>query len=818
MFNISLNGKKKYLKELKAISIAVNIREPTDSILSDSEIRDRIRELRDQSMGETTREKSKKNYIRVLERGIVIESISLLKEVSRRVFSDMVPYDEQVWAGLALYCGNIIEMKNGEGKTLAATIFALLQYLSGKSIHICTPNDYLSSRDANWMGPLYKRLGMTVGLIMSENLRISDNESESFELKELDHDDRKQVYSCDVVYGKTSHFVFDYLSDHHVLDNDDIRQVRGLETALIDEVDYVLIDEARSPCIQSIGINSNLKVIHTAQAITDTMINGIDYYCDTVKGAIDFSDRGISKIEQFLNLDNIYDHYLIREEGYKGIIPAIENSLKARELFEDGVDYIVQDNQIVVVEERTGRPLFGRMYSDGMHQALELKHGLPLSRKTQCTGKISMQKYFQKYDKVVGMTATAKYDANEYKDLYSIGVVVIPSRFENLKVIESDSIYRTKRERLNSVIQEIKQAYMIQQPILVGTLSVGGAEEIAERLDDDNISYEILHAKNHEREAEIIKKAGEKRAVTIAAKMAGRGTDIRLSEGVEELGGLYVIGVERNESRRMDEQLEGRSGRHGKKGKAKFFISLEDKLMVLFGSERIDKMMSKLGLEEGEEIKHTLVDKSIKRAQSKINANDFAVRKNLLDYDNVLDRNRSNMYNLRNNVLVTDDLDDELNIIFDNFILRSINQISRKKRLNKEEVIQFIEKINQILHEDKSSPFENQDIVDTEELIKWSKNRFVACFRKKRMGIGEEIFRVICKHIFLRTLDEFWINHLQDMESLEFSFVLKSQSEQDILYWYSSESDRIFDNLLSEMEDSILSLIMRAVVVESDDN
>ena len=814
MFSLYKKRHNKYLEKLKKISYEINIMETIISLKDELSIKERIKTLKN-IIPKEIREDNKNNF-GGFENDLLVESITLLREVSKRVLGER-PFDEQIWAGLALFEGFIIEMRNGEGKTLAATIPIFLEYLKGKNTHLVTANEYLAMRDANWMGAIYHELGLSVGVLQEDSVLFSDNESKHFNLIEDGLSKKRKVYNCDVVYGKGSRYATDYLMDNMCKREESICQIKDLNFVLIDEIDSILIDEARTPVTVTESDHSMIKAISMAKKIAVLLNKNEDYIVNKEYFRIEISDEGIKKIERYLDLTNIYDLKLLENKKYIGILPAIDNALKAKELIKYKHDYFIEANKVVPIDENSGRPQYGRTYSGGLHQAIEEKHGIETHTLTKELAKISLQKYFQKYKKIAGMTGTAVFNIKEYKSVYGKDVITIPSRFKIVREDKNDIIYRTKNERLDRVISEIENAYIKKQPVLINTLSVEEADEISNILVKKAVKHELLHAIKHQREAEIIKKAGQTSAITVAAKMAGRGTDIKLARGVEELGGLFVIGVERNESRRIDEQLRGRAGRHGEIGSTQFFLSLEDELMMEFGSDRISSVMTKLGMEEGVPIEHSIITKSIENAQKRITERNSILRKQLYEFDEVLDKHRSNFYSLRKNILKASRLFDEVSTIFDNKIYRILKQISNNNTLKREQVSEFLSKITAIVNGDISNPFEGYGRISRLKLIKWAKRIFASHYTAKEIRFTKVLWKEIIKFSLLKFLDEFWEKHLKNLYYLNSKMSMEICTQSDILVWYRLQSNILFDGLIVKVEDNFLKFVFQ-VELKSRDN
>ncbi|MFH1939135.1 MAG: preprotein translocase subunit SecA, partial [bacterium] len=611
---------EKELKRLQPIVEKINSYEPDILKLNDGKFKNKTTEFKERlDKGETLDD-------------ILPEAFAVVREAAKRV-TKMRPFDVQLIGGIVLHQGKIAEMATGEGKTLVATMPAYLNALSGNSVHIVTVNDYLAKRDRYWMGGIYEFLGLKVGLIQHD-MRI---------------DERKKAYEADITYGTNNEFGFDYLRDNMAVRLEDVVQ-RGYDFAIVDEVDSILIDEARTPLIISGPSDESSKIYQQVNRIATRLQGEVDYKVYEKEKTVALTEVGVSRIEGLLQIKNLYDEKNMNVQHH------IIQALKSQRLFKRDVDYIVKNGEVIIVDEFTGRLMFGRRYSDGLHQAIEAKEGVVIARENQTLATITFQNYFRLYKKLSGMTGTAKTEEEEFIHIYNLPVVVIAPNKKLIRYNYADVIHRTEREKFKAVIKEIVEVYKMGRPILVGTVSIDKSETLSRLLKKENIGHNVLNAKNHEREAEIIAQAGQGKNVTISTNMAGRGTDIVLGEGIAKLGGLHVVGTERHESRRIDNQLRGRSGRQGDPGSSRFFLSLEDDLMRLFGSDRISGIMEKLGMEEDVPIEHPLVTRSIESAQKKVEGRNFEIRKQLLDFDNEMEYQRKVIYEQRRMVLESKDV------------------------------------------------------------------------------------------------------------------------------------------------------------------
>ncbi|MDK2838945.1 MAG: preprotein translocase subunit SecA, partial [Thermosipho sp. (in: thermotogales)] len=682
------------------------------------------------------------------------EVFAIVREVSKRVIG-LRPFDVQLIGAMVLHEGKVAEMKTGEGKTLVATMPVVLNALLGKGVHLVTVNDYLAKRDAMWMGPIYLALELRVGVIntqnksyeviwkneelakkaLNENLSVWPQgfngefledeaknkeavEAYQVELKEIS---RKEAYECDITYGTNTEFGFDYLRDNLVIDQED-RVQRGHFYAIVDEVDSILIDEARTPLIISGPSKTKASDYIRFNQIAKKLVKDKHFTIDEQKKSVILTDEGIEYIEKLLNIENLYDPEHVNKMYF------LLNALKAHYLFKKDVDYIIHNGEIVIVDEFTGRLLPGRRYSGGLHQAIEAKEGVKIKEESVTYATITYQNYFRMYEKLSGMTGTAKTEEEEFKQIYGMEVVVIPTHKPMIRIDRDDLIYRTEDEKFEAVVKEIKKRYEKGQPVLVGTTSIEKSERLSKMLSKEKIPHNVLNAKHHEREAQIVALAGQKGSVTIATNMAGRGTDIKLGPGVKELGGLLIIGTERHESRRIDNQLRGRAGRQGDPGESIFFLSLEDDIIRIFGGEKLEKIMNLVKIEKGEPIYHPMLTKLIERVQKKVESINFGIRKNLLQMDTVLDTQRRAIYSYRE-YLLSGNIDEHFNDAIDDFIERRLEEFCEKGVCNVEEIKESLKILNISL--DKLPDTRN-------ELKEYLKNLLMEKFENKKKELGED--------------------------------------------------------------------------------
>lgn len=728
---------------------------------------------------------------------ILPDAFAAVRETSFRQLG-MRHFDVQLIGGYVLHSGKISEMKTGEGKTLVATLALYLNALSGKGAHLVTVNDYLARRDAMWMAPVYLGLGLSVGVIQPEVSYIIDwDESSQFKTK-LVKSDKVKAYASDITYGTNNEFGFDYLRDNMKYEFDEMAQ-KNLNFAIVDEVDSILVDEARTPLIISGPTDEKTDKYYMIDQVVRKMVKDTHFTIDEKSRNIQLTDEGINFAEKSLNLNNLYD------AGNVDILHHLNNSIKAWSLFHKDVDYVVNDGQVVIVDEFTGRLMSGRRYSDGLHQALEAKEGVKIESENQTYAAITFQNFFRMYDKLSGMTGTASTEAEEFKFIYGLDVVSIPTHRNMIRKDQPDVIYQTVKEKYNAIIEEIEEMNKQGRPVLVGTSSIEKSEIVSELLKRTKIKFETLNAKNHEKEASIIADAGQKGAVTIATNMAGRGTDIKLGEGVKELGGLHIIGTERHESRRIDNQLRGRAGRQGDPGSSKFFMSLEDDLLRIFGSEKIQFIMSKLGLKEGEAIEHSIISKAIENAQKKVESMHFEIRKHLLDYDNVLNQQRHIIYDMRRSFLNVEEadalmeevLDNVINIMLDNHVRSGVE--ADYDAFNRGLEIIFDLEYN--LDREKTL---NMDAT-IDEIKKLVSQKYQE--RKEQFG---DLFIVMMKLILIHILDNKWREQLMHMDYLRDSVGLRGYGQKDPLNEYKKEAYELFVDMMNRIYLDVVEFIFHA--------
>ena len=718
------------------------------------------------------------------------EAFAVAREASRRILG-MRHFDVQLMGGMCLHEGKIAEMRTGEGKTLVATLPVYLNALTGKGVHMVTVNDYLARRDSEWMGRLYKFLGLSVGLVVHD----------------MDFPERKYAYGCDVTFGTNNEFGFDYLRDNMVIHPDQMVQ-RELNFAIVDEVDSILIDEARTPLIISgPGAKSTDTYAVMARAVA-TLKEGEDYTIDEKQKTVAPNDNVIPKIEKMLGITNLYAPENIE------LSHCFTAALRAKSLMKRDRDYVVRDNEIIIVDEFTGRLMEGRRYSDGLHQAIEAKEGVKIQRESQTLATITFQNYFRMYDKLAGMTGTAKTEEDEFLKIYKLPVIVVPTNKPVRRVDHPDVIFKTKRAKYKAVGKAVAEIHAKGQPVLIGTTSITQSEELSALLKKHGVPHNVLNAKFHEKEAEIVADAGQMGAVTIATNMAGRGTDIKLGEGVEELGGLFIIGTERHESRRIDNQLRGRAGRQGDPGASRFFLSLEDDLLRLFASDNIAAVMDKLGMEEDEPIEHSLITRSIEHAQKKVEARNFDIRKHVLEYDDVMNQQREVMYGERRKILLGENLRENIMGMIKHIIKDEMNQYANEKLYPEEWTLDgLIQDAERIYAPQGRLKKEELEALSRDELKETLENLAEESYRMRELMFGEENMRELEKVVMLRIVDNKWMEHLDHMDMLREGINLRAYGQRNPLVEYKIEALEMFEEMEGAIQDQIATLMYHAAIV-----
>lgn len=699
---------------------------------------------------------------------ILPEAFAVVREASRRV-TGMRHFDVQILGGIVLHRGDIAEMRTGEGKTLVASLPVYLNALTGKGVHVVTVNDYLATRDSEDMGRIYKFLGLSVGLIVHD----------------LTYEQRRRAYNADVTYGTNNEFGFDYLRDNMVISADQMVQ-RPLNYCIVDEVDSILIDEARTPLIISGPGEKSTELYSTLAAIVKHF-DKEDYTMDEKQKTIAPTDSGVAKVEKMLGISNMFDN------EHLDLNHLVIQALRARFMMHRDKDYVVKNGEIVIVDEFTGRLMFGRRYSDGLHQSIEAKEAVKVQGESKTLATITFQNYFRMYDKLAGMTGTAKTEEDEFNKIYKLDVYVIPTNKPAIRKDLPDVIYKTKNAKYRAVVREVIKRHATGQPILVGTTSINQSEILSQLLNKENIVHNVLNAKYHEKEAEIIKNAGQRDMVTIATNMAGRGTDIKLGEGVADLGGLMIIGTERHESRRIDNQLRGRAARQGDPGTTQFFLSLEDDLMRIFGSENISRFMDKLGMDEDEPITANMITRSIEKAQKKVESHNFEIRKYVLEYDDVMNQQREVLYNQRRQVLTADDLKDTIMGMVDDIILAELDKYADEKLYPEEwDFAGLLAQMQQYFvpkHAVTVEELENMSRIEVQEKLK---QIAVDLYNERFNEFGEETMKELEKAVMLRVVDSKWMDHLDAMDALKEGINLRAYGQKNPLVEYKFEAYEMF--------------------------
>jgi preprotein translocase subunit SecA len=768
------------LKKIQPAVVKINALEPRIQAMSDDELKAQAQLFKDRlNNGESLDD-------------LLPEAFATVREASVRTL-EMRHFDVQLIGGIVLHQGKIAEMKTGEGKTLAATLPAYLNALSGKGVHIITVNDYLARRDTEWMGHIYNFLGLSVGCI----------------LHGLDDNERKAAYSADITYGTNNEFGFDYLRDNMKFDREAIVQ-KNLNFAIVDEVDSILIDEARTPLIISGPAEKSTDLYHLVNGIIPRLVSERDYTLDEKARSVAMTEEGIAKAEKILKVDNLYD------PKYIELLHHVNQGLKAYNLFKRDVDYIVKNGEVIIVDEFTGRLMPGRRYSEGLHQALEAKENVKIENENQTLATITFQNYFRMHNKLAGMTGTADTEAAEFKKIYDLDVMAIPTNQKMIRKDTPDVIYKTRKEKYDAALEGIIELHKKGQPVLVGTISIDVSESFSKKLKKRGIKHTVLNAKNHEKEAEIIAMAGQKSAVTISTNMAGRGTDIVLGEGVTELGGLHILGTERHESRRIDNQLRGRSGRQGDPGSSRFYLALEDDLLRIFGGERITGIMEKLGMEEGEPIENRLISKAIENAQAKVEGHNFDIRKQLLEYDDVMNQQREVIYRQRREALngkslkpvieeiIGDKAEEIANVYSDE---RALPEEWDWKGLNKAVFKQFNFRMNGI-------DGDTMDGLTRDGLSQLIADACLREYEEREAVVGTEDFRHLERIVMLQTVDSLWKDHLLSMDHLKEGIGLRGYAQQDPLIIYKKEGFEMFQDMISRIKEETVGILFRIQISE----
>lgn len=802
-FGKLLDSNEKEVNKLKSLVEKVNSLEKKVSKLSDVQLKGKFTEFK-------TRYEKGTGLDELLS-----EVFASVREASIRNLKER-HFDVQLLAATVLHQGKIAEQKTGEGKTLSAVPAVVLNGVTGKGVHVVTVNDYLAKRDCGWMGPIYHGLGLTCATIVHEQAFIydpkhKDTTHDDKRLKHLKLVSRKEAYEADVTYGTNNEFGFDYLRDNMALRLSDQVQ-RGHHFAIVDEVDSILIDEARTPLIISSPGQEATEKYYEFAKIIETLSADTDYLIDEKLKTAHLTEHGITKIEKLLKVDNLY------EKDFS-TLHHLEQSLKAKTLFHKDKDYVVKDDEVIIVDEFTGRLMMGRRYSEGLHQAIEAKEGVTIQQESQTLATISLQNYFRMYEKLAGMTGTAATEAEEFSKIYKMDVVVIPTNREMVRRDHPDTIYKTQTAKYTAAANLIEELYKKGQPVLVGTTSIEKNEFLSELLKRKGISHALLNAKNHEKEAEIIAGAGEKGAVTVATNMAGRGVDIKLGKNVDSLGGLYVIGTERHESRRIDNQLRGRSGRQGDPGETRFFVSLEDDLMRIFGGDQVSKVMDFLKMSEDTPIEHGIVSKAIEGAQKKVEGHNFDIRKNTVEYDDVMNQQRQIIYGIRKQVLETVEGKDVG--LKDQVFEKIEREISAVVSIHTEEGInaqKIIEEFATIVPVDAKTQGEIQNQIsgmsNADQITEFLFNLCKNWYEEREGRVGGEVARQMEVFVYLNTIDTLWVSHLDTMDDLRAGIGLRGYAQRDPLIEYKKEGFDLFEKLMVEIDFEIVHRIFKVAVAD----
>ena len=793
---------KKILKRLRKQVDVINGLNDKYEKMSDKELRAQTDELK--------KRLSKKS---VTLDTILPDAFAVAREAAKRVIGER-PYDVQLIGGMVLHEGNVAEMKTGEGKTLVATLPTYLNALEGKGVHVVTVNDYLAQRDAGWMGQVYDFLGLTTGVIINEASFVYDKDYDNEHhddprMRKLRPVSRKEAYAADITYGTNNEFGFDYLRDNMVNDVDLLRQ-RELNFAIVDEVDSILIDEARTPLIISAPAAENPDNYYTFAKIAAKLVPE-DYVLDEKRRSVALTDEGVEKVQKLLGIKNLYTPDHVRSVYH------MDQALRAQTLFKRDKDYVVtNDGEVIIVDEHTGRLMQGRRYNEGLHQAIEAKEGVPVLEESMTLATISFQNYFRLYNKLSGMTGTAFTEAEEFQQIYSLDVIQIPPNKPVIREDKEDLIFKTEKAKLKAVAEAIKDYHKQGRPVLVGSGSIEKNEQIAKYLEKEGIKFEILNAKNNEREAAIVAKAGEKGAITLATNIAGRGTDIKLGDGVKELGGLVVIGSERHESRRIDNQLRGRGGRQGDPGETQFYVSTEDDLMRIFQGERIASLMDRLGVDDDTPIRTRAVSKTLEAAQKRVEGYNFDTRKNVVQYDNVINRHRRVVYVMRRRILEGDNIKPEI----ERLLRAKVHELTTLPSKNNPK---FVEDFSVIFPVDKEKiekvGKEKKDRLRYEKALELAEE----AYSEKEREIGADDLRGVEREVYMAVLDTLWMQHLENMQHLREGIHWRSVGQRDPLVEYRSESQKLFESLQANLRDEVLATIFNihkadATVRQSQDD
>ncbi|MDC3412240.1 preprotein translocase subunit SecA [Aquibacillus sp. 3ASR75-11] len=770
---------QRQLKTLQPIVDKIEELEPNIEQLSDDELRQKTEELKQRYQnGETLDD-------------LLVEAYAVVRSGAKRVLG-LRPYPVQLLGAVALHEGNIAEMKTGEGKTLASTMPAYLNALTGKGVHIVTVNDYLANRDAKDMGQLFEFLGLTVGLNGNG----------------MTKEEKRAAYMADITYGTNNEYGFDYLRDNMVLYKEQMVQ-RPLHFAIIDEVDSILIDEARTPLIISGSARKSASMYQQANSFVRTLKQEEDFTYDEKTKGVQLSEEGINKAERFFAVENLFDLKNVT------LIHHINQALKAHAAMHRDTDYVVEDGEVVIVDQFTGRLMKGRRYSDGLHQAIEAKEGLQIQNESMTLASITFQNFFRMYEKLAGMTGTAKTEEEEFRNIYNMDVIAIPTNKPIIRDDRPDMIYKSIEGKFRAVVEDIKERHQNGQPVLVGTVAVETSELISKMLKRAGVKHDVLNAKNHFREAEIIENAGQRGTVTIATNMAGRGTDIKLGEGVLELGGLAVIGTERHESRRIDNQLRGRSGRQGDPGVTQFYLSMEDELMRRFGSDNMRTMMEKLGMDDSQPIESKMVSRAVESAQKRVEGNNFDSRKTILSYDDVLRQQREIIYKQRFEVIDSDNLREIIEQMIQSTVERIVHTHTQDELDENWELTSIVEYLHANLLEPSDLSIDELKGIDQDEIIDLIMEKIKIRYDKKETELTSEQMREFEKVILLRTVDTKWMDHIDQMDQLRQGIHLRAYGQNDPLREYQMEGFSMFEQMVTAIEEEVSKYVMKAQIREN---
>ncbi len=838
IFKKIFGSNERELNKLRPVVEKINSFEPDIQKLSDVELKEKTQEFRER-LGKTLNHSVQGAALE----DILPEAFAVVREAAKRVIGER-HFDVQLLGGIVLHEGKISEMKTGEGKTLVSTLAAYLNALEGKGVHIVTVNDYLAKRDCNWMGAIYHALGISTACIVHDTSylyepKVMDKDEVSVEMENLKPITRREAYSADITYGTNNEFGFDYLRDNMVPSLEQMTQIRGLTQTdtrtdaekylnfvIVDEVDSILIDEARTPLIISAPDTESTKLYQQFARIVPRLRKkeparnasqsdaGGDYEVDEKMKAVTLTEKGIERVEEMLGIGNIY------EPGKITYVHHLEQSLKAEIIFKKDRDYVVKDGQVIIVDDFTGRLMHGRRYSEGLHQAIEAKEGVEVQKESRTLATITFQNYFRMYKKLSGMTGTATTSAEEFSKVYKLDVMEIPTNKPMIREDLSDVVYKSEEGKFRAIVEKIKELHAKGQPVLVGTIAIEKSEYLSELLSREGVTHEVLNAKHHEKEAAIVAKAGQEGAVTIATNMAGRGTDIKLGSGVVELGGLYIIGTERHEARRIDNQLRGRSGRQGDPGMTQFYASLEDELMRRFGGDKLKSMMNTLGLPEDQPIQNAIISKSIESAQSKIEGFNFDIRKHVLEYDDVMNKQREVVYKKRRKILETGDAKSEILDSIKEELERIISVNCTKVEfewdigciyddansifpLNTESKKQL-----EAIRDDRSK----DDLEKINLMLEYILGEAKTAYNQKEAEVGAENMRMAERIIILQTIDTLWMNHLDEIDYLRQGIGLRGYGQRDPLVEYKREAFNLFAHLMDNIRASIVRTIFRVSV------